>query len=327
MQKNTEFKDSLRVDKVYFVIGESATRTHMSLYGYDVQTTPFLDSLARCDSQHISYYNALSTATVTRNAVPMIVTTSSPNDRLALARERTLLDLAMDAGYTTFWLSNHYRVDGWDIQMGGQLSKIEQMAQNVRHTSEAYGEDMKVLELLDDVRDSSRDKAQFFVIHLVGSHDSYVDRYDELDKKMIQGDGLVVNYDRSIHHTDRVLRELYKLMSKDESSVLIYMPDHGEDIGSGHGFTMAKTQFQVPLVVVNNSKLPVQDIIKKYLDNEENMSEDSKCISLGSVMYFTSEFLGYKVSNELVKDVIDEGHYAFHNDQVLLFKDIFETKD
>jgi len=33
-------------EKIFFVVGESQYRKHLSLYGYDIKTTPFLDSLS-----------------------------------------------------------------------------------------------------------------------------------------------------------------------------------------------------------------------------------------------------------------------------------------
>lgn len=324
MTKSNVVSDSLRVNKIYFVIGESATREHMSLYNYGVKTTPFLDSLAHCDTANFAYYYALSSGTITRNALPMIVTTSSPQDRLAFGREKSLLDLAKDAGYDTYWLSNHPSIDGWDIQMGGFLSKISRMAQNVEHTSSAYGEDLEVVSLLNKVRNSKSTVPQFFVLHLAGSHDSYSDRYDEIDRQQIHGEGQIVDYDRSIHHTDRVLREVYKIMKQDESSILIYMPDHGENVGAGHGFSMVKSQFQVPLVTINNSHYPINFTVCKYLDTQRVESAELMNINLGSVMYIASEILGYDISDDLLKHVVDDGRYVFHEDQVLPYKTVFE---
>lgn len=327
MTINTELSDSLKVSKIYLVVGESATRAHMSLYDYSVKTTPFLDSLSYVDSVNMSYYYALTGATLTRNSVPMILGTSSAHDRTAFSREKTLLDLANESGYETFWLSNQPRVDSWDIQMGSFISRLSQMSQNLRHLSPAYGEDFDVLSALKEVHEET-DRPQLFVLHITGSHETYSDRYDEIDEDAINGEGVVVDYDRSIYHTDRFLQRLYnEVMSKDQSSLLIYMSDHGEDIGVGHGFTMTKTQFKVPLVTINNSLYSIDSVVAKYLDQQVWEAETEYNINTGSIMYIVSDVLGYTISDDLVEQVIDDGRSVYHRDEIFSYKEIFEQKN
>ncbi len=55
--------------KIYLIIGESAYRKHLSIYGYSVKTTPFLDSLTQADPSQIKYYNGIAAASFTRNAL------------------------------------------------------------------------------------------------------------------------------------------------------------------------------------------------------------------------------------------------------------------
>lgn len=319
--------DSVLVNKIYLVIGESVTRKHMSLYGYDVQTTPFIDSLFYSDSLDVAYYNALAAATFTRNAVPMILTSSTPHDRTAFSKEKTILDLANDAGYDTYWLSNHRQIDAWDIQLGeSYVARVASMAKNIKYTSTAYGEDFEIVSMLQEIQAKNSSNPQLFVLHLAGSHDRYLDRYDEIDEAVIEGEGLVAEYDRSIHHTDRVLRKLYDIMKNDESSMLIYMPDHGEDIGFSHGFTMGVSQFQVPLITINNSTLSLDSVVGKYLDNQSSKDRIESDINLGSVMYVVSEILGYTVSDELLKQVIDDGRYVYHRDRAFPYKEIFDEE-
>lgn len=91
-------------DKIYLIIGESATRHHLSAYGYDQHTTPYLDSIAKVDST-VTLYNGYSSAIITRDAFRQFLTSSSPHNMDAFLYTKSLLDMANDAGYETVWLS------------------------------------------------------------------------------------------------------------------------------------------------------------------------------------------------------------------------------
>lgn len=300
-------------DKIFLILGESSYRDHYSLYGYPIKTTPFLDSLANETASDLKYYNGLAPATFTRDALRIILTFATPADKQPFFKEKNLLDLAHDAGYETIWASNQSRVE----LDGSYIGLISSGANHTYFPDEPY-DDLNLVSYINGVYDAG--KKQFFILHMVGSHLTYSTRYDESDKKAIPGDDKdhTVQYDRTIHHTDRVLRNAYTIMKQDSSSVLCYFPDHSEIIGVGHGFMHAGTeQFDIPFITINNSRIPVDSIIGKYIDKETHF------INTSTAIYSLSEIMGYSVSSGNINNALTNGKYILHADgNVYLYKDI-----
>jgi len=307
-------QDSINTpDKVFLIIGESSYRSHYSLYGYPVKTTPFLDSLANQNTGELKYYDGLAPATFTRDALRIILTFATPADRQPFFKEKNLLDLAHEAGYETIWASNQSRVE----LDGSYIGLISSGANHTYFPDEPY-DDLNLVSYINKIYDAG--KKQLFILHLVGSHLTYYTRYDETDKEAVPGDdnNHTVQYDRTIHHTDRVLRNTYNILKRDSSSVLYYFPDHSEIIGVGHGFMYPGTeQFDIPFITINNSRTPVDSIIVKYMDT------DTHLINTLTAIYSLSEIMGYSVSASNINNALTNGRYVLHADgNLYLFKEI-----
>ncbi len=291
--------DAYSPNTILLILGESSARTHYSLYGYDVKTTPFLDSLSQGienSSYSFNYYNAISPASLTRYVVPLIFSFSSyENLTQDFSRYKNILDLANMQGYETIWISNQAIIDG-SYSMVGMLASS---ARRMYIEEPAYSDDLKVVDKLKNFY--NKDKKQFIVLHLAGSHFGYQDRYDELDKEAIMGtESNELHYDRSVHHTDRVLREIFQMVQQDPSNIIYYLSDHGEAISIGsHGMAVYKEEFEIPLIILNNSNnIDTKPLIEKYMSDE-----DSLINSINSI-YILSELLGYKVENTIIEKAV-----------------------
>ncbi|WP_029905235.1 sulfatase-like hydrolase/transferase [Prevotella sp. 10(H)] len=300
--------------KIFFIIGESASRKHYSLYGYKEKTSPFLDSLAQIMPDDLHYYDAYSPASITRDALRLILSFSTPQNIQPFYDYFNVIDMANIAGYETIWISNQDKV-------GESESYIGYVASNA--TQSFYGssfirDDFNLLPYLEKVYIPG--KKQFFAIHLNGSHVPYGERYDEIDVKALPGANTKTReYDRSLHHTDRLLEKIYKIMKRENSSILYYFSDHAELVeGGGHGvLVMDHNLFDTPLVTINNSTVPVDSIVKKYIDPEMSLINNSNST------YIMSEIMGYDVLDKNVKKAIEDGQYIFHVDKSsYLYKDL-----
>lgn len=302
-------------DKIFLVIGESSTRKHYSLYGYPVPTTPYLDELHRGDSLLcLSYYDGISSSAMTRDALRMSLSFSTPFDQDVFFTRKNVIELANDAGYETIWLSNQDKLGLHDTYTGF----IASGADHIRFSSEKEKNDLKLIDLVDEYYKES--KKQFFVIHLYGSHIQYKNRYDKVDESAIvcDNDDQICQYDRSIHHTDRVLSGIAEYVAKESSSCMLYFSDHGEKVGIGHGLlTVGKEQFEIPYLTVNNSQVPVDYIVGKYIDKESNLLNNLNSI------FILSEMMGYKVTDERARKALHEARYIYHVDRnTYLFEEI-----
>ncbi len=305
-------KNSETPEKIYVVFGESAYRKHFSLYGYDIKTTPFLDSMAVEDSSQLNYYAGISPANLTRNSVRLCLTFSTPQDINAFYSQKSIIDMANDAGYETIWLTNQSS----KISISNSYTTALMNEANRAIPSGSHG-DMALVKLLRE--NKTPGKKQFILMHQDGSHIPYIPpRYDSIDAEAIKDQSEVSLYDRTIHHTDRFLREVLKIASEDPSAVIYYVSDHGETVNQSHGFLLRGTdQFEVPLLTINQSMLNVDSIARKYVNPETGYLNGL------STIYILSEILGYKVSDDVVKYAIESGKYVYQaNGKAYLYKDI-----
>lgn len=308
------------VDRIYLVIGETSFRGHYSLYGYNVPTTPFLDSLKN-NTKNLFFYDAISSACITRDAVRMALSFATPLDLDAFFTKKNIIDLAKEQGYETLWISNQERVDSYDNYTGMLASSSDEVFFETQHG--IYRNDLGLIKRLEEFSDPS--KKQLVVLHLQGSHLPYEYRADSIDIDAIplHTTGNITNYDRTIHYTDRVLREIYKYSLKhDEQSLIYYFSDHGEIIGQGHGLMHGgKAQFEIPLIVMdNNSGIAVNEIIDKYIDPQLGV------VNSVNTIYILSELLGYKLSENVIDKALVDSKYVYHIDgKYHLYKDINEN--
>ncbi len=320
--KDTEriLPDGVAIDKskdvpntLFLIIGESSYRGHYSLYGYGAETTPFLDSLSR--TADVNYYEAISPAAVTRDALRISLSFSTTANAEPFFTEKNVIDMANDAGYETIWISNQDMVGAFDSYIGF----ISGGSQYSYHEGSVIRHDINLLPIIQDKLDTS--KKQMFIMHMIGSHILYSEHSDEVDAKAIPETGnKYYQYDRTIHHTDRTLQGIYRLMEGVPSSLMYFFSDHGEIVYKGHGFVNeGPAQFDVPLVVVNKTAIPVDSIVSKYRDPESGL------LSISSNVFILSEIMGYNVADKHTDIAREDGNYIFHSDgKIYRYKDIVE---
>ncbi len=235
------------------VIGETGRADHWALNGYSRDSTPRLSSR----NDLISFTKFYSRATFTRLSVPVILSRKPPGSVEATFGERSLLQAAREAGYHTVWLSNQAPMGFHD----SPITVLAKDADDVRFVSPVDYRHAGVRDedLLPHVRRllAADQRDLFLVIHTMGSHFRYRDRYRPEDAVFLpdkpeHGDArlydpnhkeyLVNGYDNSIRATDRFLDGLIAQLGKlDAASWMFYVADHGEALfddcraESGHG--------------------------------------------------------------------------------------------
>ncbi|MGM5630703.1 phosphoethanolamine transferase [Apibacter raozihei] len=303
-------------EKIFMVIGESSWRSRYSLYGNSVQTTPFLDSLSTA-GHNLKYYNAVSPSPITREALKIILSFSTPFQSQSFFNQKNIIELAKDAGYETVWISNQAKIGMFDSYIGFIASGADDSYFTEVRGDNKTKDDLQLIDILKEK--STQGRKQFIVIHLMGSHMWYGDKSDEIDKSKINGEwGFELLYDRSIHHTDRVLREVFQIADKEKKYLMMYFPDHGERIGEGHGFLgRGSHQFEIPYITINREFEKINEIIPQYIDKEALLLNSSNTI------YIMAEVLGYKIPEEFKSRAINDGKYIYHVDsKPYLYADI-----
>ena len=254
---------------VVWVIGESSTKYNWSLYGYDRQTTPLLDSI---QDELLVFDNINAAAPTTVPAFERMLTPATIKKPELWKKEPNIIQIAKKAGYHTYWISNHTT----DAHSGITYIFAKHADENyMTNRGKARGEgsyDASVLPAYKKALADPYDK-KLILVHLLGSHPAYNFRYpkeyakftetfDDKTAKELSDKGIdkwAIGfrnlYDNSILYGDYIRYTLLKLLqnSKDaKHSSWLYHPDHGEDVChhnnfSGHNKNV-KEQWEIPMV-------------------------------------------------------------------------------
>ena len=214
---------------VMLVIGESARASNWQLGGYPRATNPRL--VARGDVIWLPNYAANAVATAL--SVPLMVT-RKPTEKGGDAAwpERSIVSAFAESGYQTSWISNQATAGMHDVL----IASYAQEAQTVSFINLANYESQGAYDaqLLPEVEKQLNTGAarQFIVVHLMGSHYEYAERYpanEDYFGAAVADRNWLNSYNNSIRHTDRVLAQLIDLLTRTaKPATLMYASDHGE---------------------------------------------------------------------------------------------------
>lgn len=226
------------------VIGESMRKDFMSLYGFSLDTTPFIDSIPK---RYISNY--ITTAINTTLAVPRILSKTSDNG--SVYEQDNIVELANMAGLNTFWISSQ----GYSGQYNIASSRISSYAK-FKYFNKA--DDLGLLPVIKEKIKLKERKVIF--VHIVGSHEYPCDRLFDYPIKYKTKSGRVVNcYLSTYNKTDDFIKDIYTyLEDSGESFSMVYFSDHGLNmIKDGNGYKVRrdaskKQSYQVPFFVASS---------------------------------------------------------------------------
>lgn len=225
---------STRPGVYILVIGESQNKMHMSAYGYDRETTPWLDSMKK-DGHTVFFRDARSCHTHTVPVLSYALTAKNQYDSRNLTKAVTLIEAAKAAGYETIWISNQVRYGAWDTPtsaIASEADKQEWLNTHVGETTETTAYDGALVDRLANIKP---ERKTLIVIHLMGNHGSYRDRYPQ-DAAVFDGDAPVDLYDNSIRYNDSVVQHIYETAkAMPDFQGLVYCADHADDVDRNLG--------------------------------------------------------------------------------------------
>lgn len=248
-----------------FVVGESAIRSHHSIYGYHRNTTPNL--MARKDSI-ILFDDAICVLPVTITALKYWLTDMTLADRHV---KWTLFDVLKKAGYKVDIATNQNK-SGW---ADSPIQMIFKTADSVTYIHEENYSDLeedKDARIYDEAliapfdawinKTGSVSTPQMMVLHLFGSHEPYASRYPKDFAEHFLSDAAftqrVNEYDSSILYTDMVLGKLLERLEKiDRPVFLVYISDHGsvcESPDLRNPQSRDNSAYEVPFFIWTNSR-------------------------------------------------------------------------
>ena len=285
-------------ETIVLIIGESLSKTHCSLYGYERETTPLLDAMA-ADSLIIPFNHIEAAYTNTVGAFKRFMSTysNSPDNGKEWYEYTFLEDIVSSGGYQTYWISNQSSSGIYD-NVVARFASLSDHVQWVGPKGMGIGKsnpDGDVLPYVEQTRDISGEK-KFIIVHLMGSHEGFEARYtteykrfspeDYVDKPEGQR-WLLSAYDNSVLYSDYVVSSIMHLFDKQEALV-IFFPDHSLDIFDsdptyvGHARTgdavSEAAGKSIPLVVYPTEKYRLRfpektRQIEEAVDHRFNMEE------------------------------------------------------
>jgi glucan phosphoethanolaminetransferase (alkaline phosphatase superfamily) len=268
---------NLIYDKIIFILGESVNKNHMSIYGYNIPTTPFLDTLNQ--QKHTYTFNVIAPSNHTRVSVPIYMTKASVNNfyKNFMTSSSLLRDFGL-AEYNTIWLSAQGKVG----HRNDYIAACADDANNSIFINNFYNtwakKDIEIVNYLK--KNKLEGKKKMFLLHLSGSHVKYSNRYKKDKVLYLNPKNIIEEYDNSIYYKDYIMKKLFQtLINKNEKVLFLYTSDHGEvvDISkNGHGFAYPyKDEYDIPFVVYSSvknerlDKLMIQNNIHYF--NMENL--------------------------------------------------------
>ncbi len=278
-------KKSLLYDKIIVIQGEAANKNFMGVYGYDINTTPYLSQLVQ--EKNATLFNAIAPSNQTRFSVPMIFTKADVAHWYQnYTHSASILTDLSAQGYETHWVSNQ-------AQMGEHEDYITHVAMEADTTTflhqlyAKFNTDGVIKKYLSQHKSSHG--PEMYVFHLMGSHVGYSARYEKKNALYPNPKDVVQQYLNTIFFTDEIIRSIVEHFDVDGAKVLvIYLSDHGEVVTNekhGHGYLPTYAdEYDIPLVVYSNIKNSRLDALA--LENQ------TKRINAESLNYFITYLAG-----------------------------------
>lgn len=295
---NHNIKNTLHI----LVIGESSRRKNYSIYGYQRNTTPKLESIK--DELHI-FNNVYAAANSTIMSLRWTLSKKINGQIISIP------SLFEKANFESLWLSNQGE---YGENLNGTSALAKTASRTIVINDSDFGEVSYDKELIPYLmKEIKQDTNQFIVLHLLGSHFHYKRRYPNefnlFDNQVPPGNehlnsdqqAVINEYDNSIAYTDDLLATIINsLKTMNKPTTLTYFSDHGEILyddgldmyGHGGGKLPTAHELEIPFIFWTN------DLYKNYNPTlNKNVSElKNKPFSSIDFIQLYVELLGLKVN-------------------------------
>ena len=231
---------------IVLIIGESHSRLHTSLYGYDMPTTPTLDSLYR-DGELIRwdsvYTNYISTILVVRE----MLSTADFDSGQRYCDAPMLPGVMKTAGYEVAFFDNysthHDNTDQFASDNTYITSNDSIRALCFDHTNDRiHPYDITLIKESLNADAANGGTARFIIFHLNGQHVQASARYDHATQTAFYPEMYdhrhnlsqrqkeeIAHYDNATRAVDNCIADIIGHFA-DDDAIVIYCTDHGEEI-------------------------------------------------------------------------------------------------
>lgn len=304
-------------ENIVIILGESFSKSHSSLYGYERPTNPKLGTMF-ADGLLKIFPNVSSYATRTIPCVKSILAgyTNECADSINWYECLTLIEVVKQAGYKTYWISNLPKRGLYDNEIGryAELCDAECFLGGYIPGLAKTRLDEELLPFVDAAINNSTER-NLYIIQMQGSHHSFKERFPAAFSKFTADDYIVTHarlskdkrqllaeYDNSVLYNDSVVYEMMKRFS-DKEAVVFYFSDHANDVfesSNDHiGHSILNDELsnfygkQIPFMLYTTEKFK-----DKYPQIEEKIkSAVDVPLRTDSVMYTIMDIAGIETIN------------------------------
>ena len=221
---------------VVLVIGEALRPDHLSLNGYQRETTPLLSKAGV-----ISMPNIYSEYTYTDASIPYILSRAdSAHPGLAFS-EPSFIGFFNNSGYQTTWIANQEPANSF-IFFINECKDVVYANMSKNNYNFDLWLDETMLPYVDESLKNQNPK-QLIILHTIGSHWWYNSHFTEeftrykpiIRSRVISSNTpqeMINSYDNTVLYTDYLVAEVITRL-RDKNAILIFQSDHGELLGEG----------------------------------------------------------------------------------------------
>ena len=217
------------ISNIVFIIGESITRNHMSLYGYNQNTNPLLTELEK-EGNLYKFTDVISPHAYTIGSLKKVLTFYTLESDKNWYEYNNIIDIMKKAGYKTYWFSNQESsgLNGNVVVNYGKKSDViifNNIWDSSKEIKNSYDEEI----VIKSKNYISKEKDNFIIYHLMGAHQGYNNRYPKRYDKFKNKNIYISSYDNAILYNDYVVNEIINNF-KNEETIIFYISDHGEEV-------------------------------------------------------------------------------------------------
>jgi len=243
------------------IIGESVSRSHMSLFGYPRPTSPRLTAMR---NELIVFDNVISSFAQTAVSLMRVFTIiSDRSDGINCS----LVNLCSNTGFYTEFISNQYRWGTSDNSTSLIFRSVDRR-EFLTETNTRGSTDANIIPALQQRLPAVANRPAVFFLHLIGNHFSYNRRYpesfnrfkqhrDDITQNLSHERARILNeYDNAILYNDTVIADLIeKVRATGRPAFVLYFSDHGEPVFEDgvtnirHSESTSRYVYEVPMIL------------------------------------------------------------------------------
>lgn len=263
---------SFRVPNIVLVIGESYNKHHSQLYGYNKPTTPYQKEMTE-QGCLVPFTDVVAPWNLTSFVFKHVLSLHAVGDSGEWCDAPLFPEVFRKAGYHVTFITNQFQSKAkeavYDFSGGFFLNdpEMSQRQFDTRNTA-LYRFDEGVLNAYDELKAQNKEH-NLVILHLMGSHMEYRARYPQNTRRFFTPQNanrpeltvkqryILSDYDNSVRYNDSIVSAITQRFI-DKDAVVIYMPDHGEEIFDGspfiygrmHGanidYRLARNEMEIP---------------------------------------------------------------------------------